>query len=168
MAGRHIVRRGKSIRKSAWIGFQHVGATLSSASSTLIFSLNAAALALRPFTIVRTHFSFFVNSDQAAANEQQAIFWGAAVVSDQAVSVGITAVPTPNTDLPSSLFFALKLMYANAVNLTDQTKAGAYFELDSKAMRKVDVGSDIIVVVENPLATGVVIQQAGRMLVKTN
>ena len=91
-----------------------------------------------------------------------------AVVSEEAVAVGVTAVPTPNDAMGSSLFFAQKLMYANAVSLTDQTVSGRYFELDSKAMRKVDIGSDIVVVLENPVTAGWTLQMAGKMLFKTN
>ncbi len=167
MAGRHVVRT-RSSRKSLWLEFKHIGATLASATSTLVFSLNATALALRPFTVVRSHFSFYITSDQTAATEIQALMWGAAVVSDQAVAAGVGSVPTPNMELGSSLWFAHKTMYNDAVSAVDLTVPGKYFELDSKAMRKVELGSDIVIVVENPLATGVVIQQAGRILIKTN
>ena len=165
MARRHVQR---SQRKSLWLQFQQFAVTNAGNSSSIAFSLNTAALALRPFTLVRSHFSFYLTSDQAAAVETQAAFVGMAVVSEQAVTVGITAVPTPNTEMASSLWFALKLMYGNAVNLTDQTSAGKYFELDSKAMRKVELGQDIIVVIENPIAAGHTLQLAGRMLIKTN
>ena len=82
--------------------------------------------------------------------------------------MGITAVPTPDTELASSLWFALKIMYADGVALTDVTTPGKYFELDSKAMRKVEIGQDMVIVVENPVNTGWVLNMAGRILVKTN
>ncbi len=165
MAHRVVTR---SNRKSVWLQFAHVRTTNAGSSSTVAFSLNAAALALRPFTVVRSHFSFFLSSDQAAAEETQSCVWGAAVVSDQAVTVGITAVPLPNTDLGSSLWFAIKGMYSKASSLTDRATPGVAYSLDSKAMRKVDVGSDIVVVLQNPAAEGWEFSQVGRILVKTN
>ncbi len=166
---RRIVTRGPR-RKTLWLQFQHTSTTNAGAAgtATIIYSLNAAALALWPFTIVRSHWAFYLSSDQAAAAESQSCLWGAAVVSDQAVAIGVTAVPTPNTDLGSSLWFAIKGMNANASNLTDVTNGGQYFELDSKAMRKVDTGQDIVIVEENPSTPGYVLKAVGRILVKTN
>ena len=167
MAIRHRLPRGPR-RKTTWLQFQDQATTNTGNASSIVFSLNAAALALRPFTIVRSHFAFFLRSDQAAASETQRCLWGAAVVSDQAVAVGITAVPTPDTELGSSLWFAIMGMYADGQALTDVTTPGQPFSLDSKAMRKVEVGQDIIVVVENPSNQGWVLNQVGRMLIKTN
>ena len=121
MARRHVsgVRR-----KSTWMQFQSQQTSNSGNASSIVFSLNAAALALRPFTVVRTHFAFFLQSDQAAAAETQKCLWGIAIVSDQASTVGITAVPTLDTEMGSSLWFAIQGMYANASDLTDVTNPG--------------------------------------------
>ena len=89
-------------------------------------------------------------------------------MSDQAVAVGVTAVPTPNTEMGSSLWFAIQAMYADGTALTDVTTSGEKYSLDSKAMRKVEVGQDIVMVEENPLAAGYVLRSAGRVLIKTN
>jgi len=51
--------------------------------------------------------------------------------------------------------------------LTDRTIGGQYFSLDSKAMRKVDSGSDLAVTVESH-DNGLILQSAGRILIKTN
>ena len=64
-------RSGGARRLTTWIGFNPVQTDgLAVAGGSAIFSLNAAALALRPFTIVRTHFEFALRSDQAGAIEQ--------------------------------------------------------------------------------------------------
>ncbi len=165
---RHVIRPRGARRKSLWLQFALQSTTDAGNSASIIFSLNAAALALRPFTIIRTHMSFFLRSDQAAANETQQCTWGAAIVSDQAVAVGITAVPTPDTEMGSSLFFARKIMFADGVALTDVTTPGQYFELDSKAQRKVEIGQDIVIVEENPQTPGYVLKMGGVILVKTN
>ena len=77
----------------------------TTSSAALVASLNATALALRPFTIVRTRGTLAVYSDQVIASETARSAMGLAVVSDQAAAVGITAVPTPITDQDSDLFF---------------------------------------------------------------
>ncbi len=125
---------------------------------------------MRPFTVVRSHFGVALRSDQAAAIETQAIGFGLAVVSDTAVGIGVTAVPTPITDLASSLFFVHRLIYADESNLTDRTRGQTVVSIDSKAMRKVELGEDIVLTIENAGLTsfGFVTTIGGRMLVKNN
>jgi len=164
-------RHARSARKSLWLEFQPAETTIAGVGQTLVFSLNAAALALEPFTIIRTHFSVMVRSDQSAAVERQMGGFGIAVVSDQAVGVGITAVPHPVSDLGSSLWFLNQLLFSEANTVTDRTTPVRNYQLDSRAMRKVEVGSDIVVVVENISlggSGGSIFTLGGRILIKTN
>ena len=73
MARRRDFVRGASAisqkRLTSWFQFTLQGATMTAPGGTILFSLNAAALALRPFTIVRTRLVVSLNSDQAAAVE---------------------------------------------------------------------------------------------------
>ncbi len=148
---RDFVRGASAIRSrrlTTWFQFQPAQTTLTTTGGTLVFTLNAAALALRPFTIVRTHFELAMISDQAAAIERQVAGMGIAVISDQASAAGVASVPTPITDMASNLWFVYKLLYADESSLTDRTRNGQYASIDSKAMRKVEVGQDVAVVVE--------------------
>ena len=169
MARNRVMHTRGAKRKSLWLQFKPLSATVGAQS--LIFSLNAAALALRPFTIVRTHFSVLMFSDQAAAVEQQNGAIGLAVVSDEAVAVGITAVPTPLAQLGSSLWFAHQLLMSQSSHQVDLTLPPGRWEIDSKAQRKVEVGSDVIVVMDNETIGGSATYIAfvgGRILIKTN
>ena len=169
MAGRFRgcpVTRAKK-RMSLWLEFSLGENTQASAGSTLVASLNAAALALRPFTIVRTHIELMLQFDQAATPENQRAAFGCTVVTDQAVAVGITAVPTPGTDLASD-WFAHQIMFGNGITLTDRVAPPQLFTIDSKAMRKVDVGADLVFVLENTSSMGLVLHSGGRVLIKTN
>ncbi len=174
MARRRDFARGAAAirqrRLTAWFEFPPGNVTLTAAGGTLSFSLNAAALAMRPFTVVRTRFELMLISDQAAAIEVQAAGFGIAVVSDEATAVGVTAIPTPITDMGSDLWFVYQLIYADESNLTDRTKGGTKMTIDSKAMRKVDIGQDIVVVSElaATVGGGAVLTLGGRMLVKVN
>ena len=170
MAGprRHRVVTQK--RLTSWFRFSPVQTVMTATGGTIIFSLNAAALALRPFTIIRTHFELALRSDQNSVNEVQAVALGMAVVSDQAVAVGVTAVPTPDTDMGSDLWFAHKILYAEETTLATLTKEGTRVSLDSKAMRKVDIGQDLVIVGEMiaAISSGLTFTCGGRMLVKVN
>ncbi len=159
----YIRRGGVMRRETFWLSGTGTFTTMGSAQSVLVTSLNAGALALRPFTIVRTRGWFHARSDQVAAVENWDCAYGIAVVSDQAVTVGITAVPTPTTDDGSDLWLSYERL-AGALIVTagsDQIK-----EIDSKAMRKVEDGQDIVDVIENPLATGVSVFTYSRTLIK--
>ena len=102
------------VRETAWIaGAYAVNIIATATTATLVTSLNAAALAIRPFTVVRTRGLIGLRSDQAAASEEQAIGYGKAVVSDQAVAIGITAVPTPVTDSGSDYFHVYESLFNN-------------------------------------------------------
>ena len=169
---REFVRGAAAIsqrRLTSWFQFQTAAVQMTTEGGTLIFSLNAAALALRPFTVVRTRFEIQLGSDQAAAVEQQVAALGIAVVSDQAAAIGVTAIPTPVTDMASDLWFVHQLAFGDESALTDRTCSSTRMTIDSKAMRKVDIGQDIVVVGEmDNVQNGVVLTVGGRMLVKVN
>ena len=155
-------------RKSLWLQFVPVGSTLTAPGGFIYFSLNSAALALRPFTIVRTRFIAMIRSDQTSVGEDQLGAMGIAVVSDQAVDIGITAVPTPLTDMGSSLWFTHEMLMNNGSKSADGG-GGGVFQVDSQAMRKVEVGQDLVVVGEqSTVGQGFGLFLGGRILVKTN
>ncbi len=144
--------------------------TVAAGTPVLLTSLNAAALALRPFTIVRTYVDLFFSSDQEAADEVQVGAYGQIVVSDQAQAAGVASVPTPITEMGSD-WFAYQLMtnqfrFGTAVGF--QSQAGSHYAIDSKAMRKVVVGQDVISCVElvSGTSNGADLISICRMLVK--
>ena len=158
-------------RATVWLGFIPARVALTAAGGTVIFTLNAAALALRPFTVVRTRFALFIDSDQSAAAEQQVAGFGVAVVSEEAAAAGVASVPTPITEIPSDLWFVHRVLYS-AQSASDAGgrggNAGTDYIVDSKAMRKVSIGQDIVVVGEfSAVGGGLRLTVGGRMLVKT-
>ncbi len=175
MARRHrgIIGRGVASqrRSTVWIAISPTSTVLAAAGN-LIGVLNAAADALRPFTIVRTHLAVQITSDQAIATEIYGVGIGIAVVSDQASAIGITAMPTPITDLGSDLFFLHQLMwgsffFASAVGV--DASNGRIHQIDSKAMRKVTEDEDVVITLDTASATvgsGAQVEVMGRMLLK--
>ncbi len=156
-------------RQMSWFGFTFANTTLASTNAVaIVHALNAAALALRPFTIVRTRGYWQVRSDQVGASENYGASLGFAVVSDQAVAIGATAVPTPDTDRGSDLFFVFEDLFSRFEFVSGvgvESANGIRGSFDSKAMRKVENGEDVISVVECP-TTSASILMAARMLIK--
>jgi len=162
-----LVRQG---RKTFWFSGTSVESAITAANTAVVqTSLNAAALALRPFTIVRTRGYFHIISDQLSANERYEAAYGLIVVSDQAVAIGVTAVPTPSTDSQSGWF-----VYERGVDAHQfitgagfQSHTGLFQTFDSKAMRKVEEGQDVISVAETgPNSQGVTVTAFSRILIK--
>ena len=171
VARRSFGRRGGARRKTLWAAVVPTEDTITGASGAILLtSLSAAGLALRPFTVIRSVGSLYVTSDQVANSETQAVAWGACVVTDQAVAIGVTAVPTPIVDVNSDAWFA----YAFAWNATQVASsigmgfaAGTVTHFDSRAMRKVEEGQDLITVIETAsISDGVVIRVQERLLLK--
>ena len=106
---RTFMRGGVARRESSWFFFAPAQTTFTATGGTLVYTFNAAALALRPFTIVRTHFYVAIESDQIVASEIEVGGWSMGVVTEQATAVGVSAVPTPITDLGSDEFFVHQL-----------------------------------------------------------
>ncbi len=171
---RSFVRGAAAIsqkRLTLWLDIPPAVTNVTAVGGTIIQSLNAAALALTPFTVVRTHMLIAIGTDQLAADENQVAALGLAVVSDQAVAVGVTAIPTPVTDAASDLWFAHQYLmsqfdFGSAIGFANASRE---YAIDSKAMRKVEDGQDIVIVVEqSAVGFGATVTSAGRMLVKVN
>ena len=173
MARRFAGSRARFIsqgRKTFWLAGVYVETTLSAASTAAIqSSLNAAALAFRPFTIVRSRGFFHVRSDQISASEDQSVAYGNIVVSDQSVAIGVTAVPTPVTDDQSSwhVFESMASRFSFVSGVGFDSQGGVLTRFDSKAMRKVEEGQDLIEVVETTgVSDGATVITYSRVLIK--
>jgi len=167
--GRRVFRSGRSTaRKTGWIGLTPqttmTAVTGSSAQLLATFTPNAPGE-----TIVRTRGLFGWKSDQQSANEDQMGAVGFGLVSAQAASVGITALPHPDTDA-SWDGWLWHSYFASSVVFT--TGAGFLFDvfnrimIDSKAMRKVGSDERVVAVVENSNSDGLSVYIGMRLLTK--
>ena len=165
-----IQRSGVMRRESLWIGDVLTRTTIAAASTAVFLTtFGATILGFRPFTLIRTRGFLSLKSDQIAASESQQVAYGAAIVSDQAAAVGVTAVPTPVTDSDSDLWFNYEYLssdfsFGTAVGFSNVETVRI---IDSKAMRKVEDGQDLAEVVESSaLSSGLVVGKFTRMLIK--
>ncbi len=172
MARRFVGRsRGGARRSTTWISIPFFIDSEVAAGGAIVASLGADALAMRPFTIVRTRMDFQVISDQIAADEVQVGAIAMAVVSDQASAVGVTAVPTPVTDVDSDLFYAYQAFFSDLTfgSGIGFANTGTRWTLESKAMRKVNDDQDVILVHElSTVGSGWTLMAGGRFLVKNH
>ena len=151
-------------RKTSWSvgpqsGTEGIPATTISSSISAVGGVGVAVLE-DGLTLVRTRGEAVLQLvTAAAAGDGFAGALGIANVTSNAIGVGITAVPTPITDdnwdgWLYHRFFALissGAITANAATDTDQvlpTSGSLRFEIDSKAMRKVNSDTSLIFVIQ--------------------
>ncbi len=98
----------------------------------------------------------YLRSDQVSSGEDQQVGFGTAIVSEQAIAIGVTAIPTPITDLDSDMWFVYeRLMMSMQLSATASSWAPSNVErrIDSKAMRKVEEGEGLVGVVETGVSS---------------
>ena len=166
--GRFPIRNQRQRRATQWLG---------SAPATGFIALGAATAVFDQFfafgekaTVIRVRGGLWVSSDQGGANEEPFGSLGFAVVTDQAAAIGVTALPTPETDRASDNWFLWEPWVAStrvASSIGFTSDPFRYYPIDSKAMRKVDDGDNVVVMLENSSAAdGVNYILNFRMLVK--
>ncbi len=93
-----------------------------------------------------------VASDQTTNFEFQFGALGMVVVSDLAIAAGAASIPGPVTDAQDDGWFVWQA-FLRASSQSVAKHAQQYFEWDSKAMRRIEEGFGIGVMVENAHAT---------------
>ncbi len=154
-------------RGNVWFITDVTAVNVPAATKVLLASFNAAALALRPFTIIRTHLTVQWDSDQQVATESPVGAVGEIIVSDQAVGIGATAIPDPISQADAPWFVWQGLIthfdFGSAVGFS---RMGNQYIIDSKAMRTVGNNEDKAIVATNTSGVGGDITIIGRRLVK--
>ncbi len=164
-SGRNLnLRRvaASAARRSDWaIGISSTAFTNVPAASTLLLAAVAdstlAASGITPATLIRTRGMYSIKSDQNAAGEVQIGAIGLAVVDERARAAGVGSLATPITNMISDEWyyingFAYEVSLNSAVGF--DSNSAHMVEVDSRAMRKIDDGQAMVVVVENAGATG--------------
>ena len=154
-ARRRFTGRGQR-RKTLWLELaaQTTVATVAANTISIHASYNAAALALRPFTVIRSVGALWVASDQEALTEAPFGAIGQVVVTDQAVTAGAASVPPPYTNSGSDWLFWLPFMGSTRVSTAVGFVAPdyVYYPYDQKGQRKVDLGQDVVHMIQNNAA----------------
>ncbi len=158
-------------RTKMWIGTGTGQSSVTGSSLTLLSSLSAGSLALRPFTVLRTHILLTFESDQTAGSERGFGTYGQIVVTDAAVAIGPTAIPDPSTILGNpeadwfvsqAVMFSFKFISGVGVVMPMENQ----YIIDSHAMRKVGPDDDIAVMFAEDSSLGAVLTVQGRRLIQ--
>ena len=167
----NVMRSGRLRRATQWIGFPITQDTLVGlgANNFVLFG-NAALEALAPFTVIRTRGFIFAASDQAGVTEDVALAYGHCVVNAAAISIGVTALPAPDTDVSADFWYVYEQVVTQFTFLSSvgiQSVGGVLKYFDSKAARKVEEGQNIISMAETSTTSeGVALTTGFRTLIK--
>ena len=165
-----ILRSGVMRRDTLWLASGPLSITIATADTAILTTtLSPTGLAFIPFTVTRTIVTLWQRSDALGSAEFQQLFYGQCVVSAQAASVGITAVPTPNADSGSDLWFVHMFQSSdiNSRGTDGGASNGVQSIQDSRAQRKVEDDMQLISVLETgPNGAGVFSTPFFRQLIK--
>ncbi len=110
---------------------------------------------LIPSTIVRTRGELWVHSDQSAANEMPFGALSMQVTSEPARVAGAASLLAPIIDEAADQFFVYQFFAGGNSGPSTGALFGqpwSQFTFDSKAMRKIDDGQAIVIMMENASA----------------
>jgi len=150
-----------------WIGVLLGQTTLAASTKVLVGSFSASALGLRPFTILRTHLECHYETDQVATSEAPFGIMGWGIFNDTAVSLGVTALPSPSGS-PEQDWYVYQAMSSSFVfgDATGFGTVGKGYIIDSKAMRKVGLDDDQAVMFTQTASVGADLTIQGRQLIQ--
>ena len=155
---RAALRQGQR-RATTWVASADMTAVanLAAATSVLHQSISGASLlaaGLVPGTIVRVRGSLYTKADTIAAAEQPFGAMAMLIVGEAARAAGIASINQPIADEASEQFFVYEQWFGGGITDTAGFKAPWYIQnFDSKAMRKIQEGDAIAVVLENASAS---------------
>ncbi len=150
--GRHVVRGGGRKRQSIWIGPADQGAVaVSTGASTIVASFDPDANSLLAPTIVRTRGIVSVSGSFAADLTISGAL-GVCIVTDEAFAAGAGSIPRPFDDAGWGGWLAWRSFFTvnEFIDGTGfQADANHYFDIDSKAMRKVAPNETVVLMCES-------------------
>ncbi len=103
-------------------------------------------------TVRRTRGILTISSDQSGATEDQIGAMGMIVVTNAARVAGAASIPGPGTDASDDGWFVWQPFSQKGL-LAGSGVQSLIYEFDSKAMRRVEEGFEVVVMIENNHAT---------------
>ena len=152
-AQRRLVRRsprGRSTRApGSWARTFDSLTSIAVSSKTLLGQIVLSNPGINE-TVRRVLGTIYVQSDQLVANERQIGAFGMAVVSDLALAAGAASIPGPVTDASDDGWFLWQpINWGNGSDATQIWADHISYAFDSRAMRRVQEGYGIAIMVEN-------------------
>ena len=147
-----FARGGAPRRQTEWLSLAaQPSYTSLNPNSKIQFSLGLSATELDklPFTITRTIGLLAVKSDQVAVQESTQGAMGICVVSERALTTGITALPDPITEANADFWFVFE-PWTVIREVSNNYGTLSYVKMfDSRAQRKIEEGEQLAFIMAN-------------------
>ncbi len=104
-------------------------------------------------TVRRTRAQLWIKSDQAAVVEDQIGAFGMFIANDAAVTAGAASLLGPVTDASDDAWFVWQPVQQTTPFPPGASPLGFHYEIDSKAMRKLVQGQQIVMMYETGLSS---------------
>ena len=158
---RNFSRGSSPRRRSSWEEGPGGGAPQDFSDTTPIFIGAAAAATVDGLTLVRMRGSLYIwLSTAAAAGDAMTGAVGIGITSTEGVAAGIASVPTPITEMNAETWLWWENFAVRSVTDTEAINTGGIggyrIPIDTKAMRKMNVGDTLYAAGEVGSETGTV------------
>ena len=148
----HAVNRGGKRRQTDWVASADQGFLAVAAGAKLIQqSLPISAAGLSGATVVRSRGASSFTPQVLSGDVDIVGAWGMGIVSNEAFAAGAASIPGPWTNADWDGWFVWEPI-SYLFEVTDDVGrllVGVQVPFDSKAMRKVDGGETMVVMVES-------------------
>jgi len=154
---RRSFQRRSPRRATSWIGGENTTTSrqsLVAGGSLIVISFDTRVVSGidAPFTIIRLRGDFRISSDQVAVQENPFGAAGAMVVNGEAFDAGVASMPTPVTESFDDRWMWHQYWSAQT-EIGGTNNSVAHYPIDSKSMRKIELGDVFVVVLENQNTT---------------
>ena len=136
------------VRNRGWAGSAPTAFTALAVSTKVLAASFTLSVPDLSETILRTVGSLFIKSDQAAALEEQLGAFGGVVVTDRALTTGITAIPDPVTEVADDSWMVYQPIVQMS-NIAVTGIGGVRYDFDSKGKRVIEDGHGLAFVIAN-------------------
>ncbi len=153
-------RRGvRSFRQvkapGSWAGLAVAQTAVPAASKVLLGSFGPE-VGDPPLTVRRFRIGLAWSSDQWTTNEEPFGAFAIGIFSDISIAAGVASLPGPITDIGDDVWMCyqpVNIRFGGAVAPTAFAIADRWYDIDSKAMRKLPEGKSAALIIENAHAT---------------
>jgi len=156
-AARSVVRTVK--RPTFWEGAQGSAVLLTATVATAPLVSEATLENVPSPTLIRIHGEVFMHvTARTAAGDAAVIGLGIMGQSSRSIGVGVTAMPTPNTDIGSPWIMNRRVVVDSNVAPPNGTDIGGNVRvlIDNKSMRKFDLNQGLQLMLENTALAGTI------------
>ena len=148
---------GKTARLTEWGAFEVSFRFVNVGTATNVGAQAVGVVANERLTLIRLRGHGYIHMDSGAALDSMKVALGLIIVPTEARSAGVTALPTPLTDMEAPWIWHELFTLGPSVSATDDggdLSRNVQFTIDNKSMRKFRTDEELTFVMESEIVSG--------------